>query len=382
MKQIYDVIIVGAGPAGLSTALHLAKIVPGIAANTLVLERGQHPRNKLCAGGLTVDAESLLESLALNVNEVPHVMVKSAHLQFEGRGLNLQPPKRPAFRVIRRDEFDAWLAEKTRQRGIEILENMRVNTIHPEEDLVRLETEKGDFQARVVVGADGSNGIVRKRILPNSPLHTARLLEVIANPLCDTNHQPDRAYFDFFCVPNGIAGYTWDFPTQIKGEPMRCWGIFDNNLLADQPRAVLRAELEEEMQRHNYNLAENELLGHPIRLFSPFAHFSAPRVLLAGDAAGSDPLFGEGISIALGYGKLASQTIQTAFKHDNFSFLSYRKKILFSPLGQTLILRSLFASFIFSFHWRWFQRLLWQFFHPVVKLAGWLLIINWGKRLK
>ena len=382
MKQIYDVIIVGAGPAGLSTALHLAKIDPGIAANTLVLERGQHPRNKLCAGGLTVDAENLLENLKLNVNEVPHVIVNNAHLQFEGRGLNLQLPKRPALRVIRRDEFDAWLAEKTRQSGIEILENMRVNTIRPEEDLVRLETEKGDFQARVVVGADGSNGIVRKCILPSSPLHTARLLEVISPPLSDPNHQPDHAYFDFFCVPNGIAGYTWDFPTQIKGEPMRCWGIFDNNLLADQQRAALKTEFEEEMQRHNYNLVDYELKGHPIRLFSPSAHFSAPRVLLAGDAAGSDPLFGEGISIALGYGKLASQVIQAAFKSDDFSFKSYRKKILFSPLGQTLILRSMIANLIYSFHWRWFQRLLWQFFHPFVKLAGWMLIINWGKRLK
>ena len=382
MTQTYDVIIVGAGPAGLSTALHLVKTAPHLAAKTLVLEKAQHPRHKLCAGGLTVDAESLLEGLGLDVNEVPHAWAESVHLHFEGRGLELRPPKRPALRVIRRDEFDHWLAQKALQQGIEFIENICVSAIHTGEDLVRVETDAGDFQARVVVGADGSNGIVRNCILPDSKLRTARLLEVLSTPRQDPGHQTDSAYFDFFCVPNGIAGYIWDFPTQLEGVPMRCWGIFDNNLLAGSPRATLKGQLDEEMQRHGYNLADYELQGHPIRCFSPFAQFSVPGVLLAGDAAGSDPLFGEGISIALGYGKLTSQAIQIAFKSNDLSFQKYRKRILCSSLGRTLILRTLIARVIFTFHWRWFQRLVWHFLQPFVKVAGWLLIINWGKRLK
>lgn len=163
---------------------------------------------------------------------------------------------------------------------------------------------------------------------------------------------------------------------------MRCWGIFDNNLLAGRPRAALKAQLDEDMQRYGTNLADCELKGHPIRWFSPRAQFSVPRVLMTGDAAGSDPLFGEGISIAMGYGKLAAQTIQMAFKNKDFRFEGYRKRILFSALGFTLILRAVIARVIYIFHWRWFQRLVWHFLHPVVKLTGWVLLVNWGKRLK
>ena len=179
----YDILILGGGPSGLSTALHLVRDFPQLAqpgaTRILILEKARYPRSKLCAGGLVIDAELILERLGLDVGEVPHVDADNIHFDFEAKGLKLRVPKRHALRVIRRDEFDNWLADKARMRGIEIREGIAVKKVIPDQDHVIVETDQETFYAKVVVGADGSNGVTRRCIFPNAPVHTARVLEVL-----------------------------------------------------------------------------------------------------------------------------------------------------------------------------------------------------------
>jgi flavin-dependent dehydrogenase len=391
-EEEYQVIIIGGGPGGISTALHLARDYPEVAHRTLVIEKAHYPRFKLCAGGLVVDAEVILKTLGLDTAEVPHVDAEEVRLDFEGKGLGLRPPHQHALRIIRRDEFDAWLAGKAKERGIEIREGAAVRGIRLGDEWVRVETETGTFRAQVVVGADGSNGITRRCIFPGEPVSTARLLEIITPETAagtiktqskrSAQHRETSAYFDFFPVPEGIAGYTWDFPTQVEGERRRCWGVYDTNMLAHMNRPALKEPLRVEMQRQGFELGDYDLKGHPIRWFEPGSPMAKGRVLLVGDAAGSDPLFGEGISIALGYGALAAQEIGEAFRRQDFSFSGYKRRVMRSSLGRSLLTRWLTAKVIYRMRWRWFQVLLWRGLKTVVLGAGWLWVVNWGKRLR
>ena len=142
----YDVIIVGSGPAGTSTALHLAQRNPGLAQRTLVLERDRHPRHKLCGGGCVPEVDLCLRRLGLDYREVPHVDVDWAQLHFRGRGFRLRFNDDYAFRVVRRNEFDGWLADHVQRRGVEILEETRVSHVRRDGDEVEVETNRGRFR--------------------------------------------------------------------------------------------------------------------------------------------------------------------------------------------------------------------------------------------
>jgi flavin-dependent dehydrogenase len=377
-----DIIIVGGGPAGISTALNLVRLAPELAARTLVIEKAHYPRPKLCAGGLVAAAEILLQKLDLDVTEIPHVDAVSAHLEFAGEGLTYHPSVGHALRIIRRDEFDAWLAAKARDRGIAISEGVTVKNIKPGSGDVLVSTDQGDYHAQVVVGADGSNSIVRRCVLPDAPMFAARTIELLALPKSDSRHAQEDVYFDFFPVPTGIAGYTWDFPTQVKSQPMRCWGIFDSNVLSDAQRPSLKETLSKEMARQGYYLDNYKLYSHPIRWFQPSITCSVPRVILAGDAAGTDFMFGEGISIALGYGRVAAQAIKDAFYQQDLSFKDYGRRVLFSPLGLTLTIRMIIARIVYKLRWAWFQKMVWRWIKPITMLVGGMFMLNWAKRLK
>lgn len=400
-----NIIIIGGGPSGLSTALHLKKISPHLASGLLVLEKAHYPRPKPCAGGLVADAEVILKRLGLDVSEIPYIDASAVHFDFAGEGLTVSLPHTHMLRSIRRNEFDAWLANKTRESGIENREGVTVKNVRPRDDCVMVETDARTFTAQIVVGADGSRGITRRCILPDVPVHAARTLE-INTPVNDVSgvaatwryplknkmvsrdslpsdmHEADHAYFDFFPVSEGIAGYTWDFPTQINGQPMRCWGIYDTNLSAYKERPGLKDLLAKEMSRHGFDLSQYKIEGHPIRWFSPLHQFSVPRVILVGDAAGADGFFGEGISMALGYGLVAAKAIKHAFAQNEFSFHNYRRRILLSPLGQTLIVRTAITHIFYRIH----RTCLQKFFRCSVKrfiaLFFWVFVINWAKRMK
>jgi len=360
-----DVAIVGAGPAGASTALHLARFAPALAGSTLLIERSAHPRSKLCGGGLVNDVDVVLRNLGLDLSKVPHADASWANLHYQGRGLRMQLGD-IAFHVVRRADLDAWLASHVRDCGIQIRENTLVTNIETRADGIILRTNTGTIRARAVVGADGSKGMVR-RMLPGGRGSVARLVEVVTPPRPPKGLTTEDALFEFRNIPEGIQGYSWSFPMWTDGKPMRNWGVYDSRLVGAPETGSLVAYLKEELARHGLDIADYKVEGHPLRLFTPGATLSTERIVLAGDSAGADPLLGEGISLALGYGELAAQAIVDAFSSGDFSFADYSQSVHRSPMGRSLRRRHLAARMVYGLRSSLPQQLIWWRIKPLLR---------------
>src|SRR5215472_13645363 len=120
-----DVLIAGAGPAGLATALFLVKQRPGLAGRIVAIEKSSHPRFKVCAGGLIPKTMLALEELGIRL-DVPAVEVACGEAATPVGSVDLSRNGDVLCTVIRRDRFDAMLAREARRAGVEIVELARV----------------------------------------------------------------------------------------------------------------------------------------------------------------------------------------------------------------------------------------------------------------
>lgn len=338
--EIIDLVIIGAGPAGISTALHLLQIDDSWSQRMLVLEKESHPRFKLCGGGITQFGLNILQELGIDLPlPIPHAEINDARLLYKSRIIHVR--NKPEFLVFNRSEFDTYLSSLAKEREARIQENEEVISLNIDEDGVDIYTSIGQYRTKVVVGADGALGITRKTQKHlNSKRNIARSLELIRPAKIDTPQFTERyATFDFTPVHEDLQGYYWDFPSFVDGKSAFNNGVYDSRVAKNKDRANLIDLLHAGLCLDKSELSAIVPRAHPIPLFSPRKISSSPRMLYVGDAAGVDPLFGEGIGPALGYGKVAAKAIQSAFSTGNFSFEHYRSNIQFSSLGRYLTLR-------------------------------------------
>jgi flavin-dependent dehydrogenase len=352
----YDIIIVGAGPAGSAAAIQIANRNPDLARRTLVIEKALFPRPKLCGGGVTTHADALLARLGVHL-DVPSFPIHE--LKFIYEDLRFTVPAKNVFRVVRREEFDAALAASVRERNIELHEGESLIDLQRDDGGVNVRTKNATYRAKVVIGADGANSVVRQKLGLVRWDRISRLMEILTpvDALCTPEFLDHAAVFDFTPIGRGVQGYYWDFPSVKQQVPLMNRGLFDSRVRPARPPARLVPIFQDTLAERQVELDDVHLQGHPERWFDASENHSSRRVVLAGDAAGTEPLLGEGISHALEFGILAADAAQRALARNDYSFADYGRRIAWSALGRRLRLKRAVAHVVYGHRGRWFYRL-------------------------
>jgi geranylgeranyl reductase family protein len=285
----YDVVVVGAGPAGSSAALAARRL----GASVLLLDKAAFPRDKACGDGIAPHALDVLRDLGVTGVEDGFAPVPALHLVGPGGAAVNRPLARPDY-TIPRAVFDARLVDAAVRAGA-TLARRTVRTIDERPGHVVVD---GDIGARTVIGADGAYSLVR------------RVLGQAANPdgylaLAIRGYAPAGSGVEQQIVTAPATqwpAYAWHFPI---GDGRANVGYGEVLRGAPLSRAHLLDRLGSLLSTVDTD-AVTSLRAHHLPLSTHRPVPGRGRLLLAGDAYSLvNPFTGEGIFYAVLSGALA-----------------------------------------------------------------------------
>jgi len=288
----YDVVIVGAGPAGSAAAISALRARPS--ARVVLLDRSPLGRDKVCGDGITSHAVAELQALGV-CGVLPEEKVAALRFTAPG-GASAAAVTCAPLHVVPRSTFDERLARAAIDAGAEFVRE-KVTTVARLDGAVAV---NGTRRASVVIAADGSNSVVR-RLIGLPPNRGSALAVAVRGYAPTPPGAPDELLIRWDRQPAGGLCYAWAFPTS-RGTTNVGYGMSTAAVTGGRAQLVerMRALLPE------YAIDGLTVTGHtlPLAIWRPPAALG--RVLLVGDAASLiNPFTGEGIYSAIVSGAMA-----------------------------------------------------------------------------
>lgn len=360
MAEKFDVIVVGAGPAGTACAYTLAKA----GANVLLMERGEYPGSKNVMGGVLY-RKTMEDIIPEFYKEAPlerpiveqrfMMLDKSSALTFSYKGLEWAQEPYNNFTVLRA-KFDQWFAEKAVKEGALLLnETVALECIVEDGKVVGIRTDRpdGDVYADVVVLADGVNSLLAKSL----GFHKEFRPDEVALAVMEVLKLDRKIIEDRFSL-EGDQGCTFEiFGDSTKGILGTAWLYTNKDSLNIGVGAMLSGLIKHKIKPYelldyvkNHPMLrpyiqgseQQEYLAH---LIPEGGYKSMPKVvgngvIVVGDAAQLvNAIHREGSNMAMASGVMAAETILQAREAGDFSEKMldlYRVKLLDSFVGQDL----------------------------------------------
>ncbi|MFH8405654.1 geranylgeranyl reductase family protein [Streptomyces sp. NPDC018019] len=307
-QQVWDVVVVGAGPAGASAAYAAACT----GRRVLLLEKAELPRYKTCGGGIIGPSrDALPPGFDLPLRDRVHAVTFSLN----GKLTRTRRSKHMLFGLINRPEFDAQLVKTAQDAGAELRTGVTVSRVEqhgsavPDRRTVAVVLADGEVVlARAVVGADGSAGRIGAHVGVKMDQVDLGLEAEIPVPPTVAEDWAGRVLVDWGPIP---GSYGWVFP---KGDTLTV-GVIS----ARGEGAATKRYLDDFIGRLGLAGFEPSISsGHLTRCRADDSPLSRGRVLVCGDAAGLlEPWTREGISFALRSGRLAGEwAVRVSEAHD------------------------------------------------------------------